>query len=151
MKIALAVMRLQPLHNGHKFMIDTMLNEADRVIVGIGSVNKNDEKNPYSFELRKKMIESIYGDNVLVVPLNDIGAPNKRAWADYVLKRVKEELDLIPTIYYAGSHDDASWFAEVMDTRIVDRNIIKVSATQIRDGVLSEESIPAEVLKVIGC
>ena len=38
-------MRLQPLHEGHKILINTMLKECDEAIVAIGSVNKKDKKN----------------------------------------------------------------------------------------------------------
>ena len=60
MMIGFAVMRLQPLHKGHKKIIDLMLKENDKAILVIGSKDAQDEKNPYSFKERLKMVHQVY-------------------------------------------------------------------------------------------
>ena len=87
MTTALTIMRLQPFHNGHKKIIDTMLQENNQVILLIGSINKTDNKNPYSFEKRLKMVKKIYSDAIhskklIIKGIKDINNPPK--WVDYV-------------------------------------------------------------------
>jgi nicotinamide-nucleotide adenylyltransferase len=56
---ALFVGRFQPFHNGHLQVIKDILAENDFVTIAIGSSQEKDtEKNPFSFERRKEMIES---------------------------------------------------------------------------------------------
>ena len=97
MTTALTIMRLQPFHNGHKKIIDTMLKENKKVILLIGSMDLNDNKNPYSFHTRKQMIESVYlaeikSNKLIVQGIKDINNPPK--WVDYVKKQ------LIIAIYF---------------------------------------------------
>jgi nicotinamide-nucleotide adenylyltransferase len=55
---ALFVGRFQPFHKGHLRVIKDILKENDFVVIAIGSSQeKGTEKNPFSFEERKKMIE----------------------------------------------------------------------------------------------
>ncbi|MDR0747767.1 MAG: hypothetical protein LBE89_07765 [Helicobacteraceae bacterium] len=147
---ALAVVRLQPLHNGHKLLIESMLNAAKTALIGIGSANRKDERNPYSYEERKSMVDAIFKDRVAVFALDDIGAPSKRAWAEYVLKRIALEGLPKPDLYFAGSQEDGSWFDDLLDVTIVDRFTTggKISATAIRGGGMGDQ-IPPEVIKII--
>ncbi|MDR3163139.1 MAG: adenylyltransferase/cytidyltransferase family protein [Helicobacteraceae bacterium] len=147
---ALAVVRLQPLHNGHKLLIESMLNAAKTALIGIGSANKSDDRNPYSYEQRKEMVEAVFKERVAVFALDDIGATSKRAWAEYVLKKITLEGLPKPDLYFAGSQEDSSWFYNLLEVVIVDRFTVgkKISATAIREGGMSDQ-IPPEVIKII--
>ncbi|MDR2034151.1 MAG: adenylyltransferase/cytidyltransferase family protein [Helicobacteraceae bacterium] len=149
-EIALAVMRLQPLHNGHKLLIDAMLRETDAALIGIGSIDKNDERNPFSFDERKAMLRAIYGDEarLKVFGLRDIGAQTKREWARFVLSEIARLGLIAPTCYYAGSAEDGEWFADVLPLRIVDRlnEGGGANATDIRKaGSFDDAPIPREI------
>jgi cytidyltransferase-like protein len=134
-KVALAVMRLQPLHRGHEMVIDTMLKEAQEVIVAIGSIQATDARNPYSYEQRKAMLKARYGacDRLHILGLRDIGAPTASAWAAYVLASIQEAGLPRPTCYYAGA-EDGDWFEGVLPVRTLDRQREGggISATAIR-------------------
>ncbi|GHV04755.1 hypothetical protein AGMMS50229_06730 [Campylobacterota bacterium] len=149
--IALAVMRLQPLHNGHKLLIGAMLAENDLAIVVIGSANRKDEKNPFSAADREAMIRAVFPNEtrLAVFAIDDIGAKTKRAWADFVLREIARRELPTPTRYYAGSDDDGSWFADRLIVRIVDRFTLGggISATDIRSGKSRE--VPPEVCSII--
>ena len=141
-KVALAVMRLQPLHRGHELVIETMLARADRVIVAIGSIQAQDGRNPYSFAKRKEMVRALYGDRVEVVGLSDIGAPTPRIWAEYVLSQIAQEGLPTPTAYYCGA-EDAFWFEGVLPVYSIDRQAAGegISATQIRADLQAGRSV----------
>ncbi|MDR2151933.1 MAG: hypothetical protein LBO72_03845 [Helicobacteraceae bacterium] len=146
-KIALAVMRLQPLHNGHKLLINAMLSECAIALVAIGSIDKNDDRNPFSFADRKAMIAALYANEprLKVFGVRDIGAKTKREWADFVLSEIRRQELPKPTHYYAGDREDGEWFSDVLALRIVDR--LKegggVSATELRGAFAGEiEALP---------
>ncbi|MGE4295151.1 MAG: adenylyltransferase/cytidyltransferase family protein [Campylobacterales bacterium] len=155
--VALAVMRLQPLHRGHQLIIDTMLREAQTAIVVIGSLGAADERNPFSYEQRMRMIEALYPNELRlrVLGVRDIGAPDKAAWAAYVLEQIELAGLPAPTCYYAGNEEDASWLQSALPVRIVDRASLGrgISATAVRSalaaGLDTQGQVPPEVLAVI--
>jgi cytidyltransferase-like protein len=142
-KICLAIMRLQPLHEGHKILIRKMFEKCDDVIIAIGSVNKKDHKNPFSYKERKNMLLKAFKDktNLSIIPLEDIGAQTKKEWIDYVKERLRFFNLKEPCCYYCGSKEDASWYEESnWKIYIVDRFSIGkgINATQIRKNLLKE-------------
>lgn len=155
-KVALAVMRLQPLHNGHKLLIDTMLAEAQTAVVAIGSIQARNERNPFSYDQRVQMVRALYpdADRVRVLGVADIGAPTPRAWAEYVLKQIDACALPRPTCYYAGN-EETFWFKGILALRGVDRIGAGkgISATQIRTDLAAGKSVddrvPDKVLALI--
>ena len=112
-RTGLAVMRIQPLHKGHCHIIDQMIQNCENVILGIGSTNVSDQWNPFSFELRKKMVHNVFGDRLKIVQLADIGTQeDTNAWVDYVLDKIKKLGLSEPTDYFTGSSADARWYAQ---------------------------------------
>jgi len=49
--------RFRPLHNGSALMLDNICENAEHVIIGIGSSNKYNMRNPFTPEEAKDMIE----------------------------------------------------------------------------------------------
>lgn len=138
-KVGLAVMRLQPMHEGHKILIDAMFAVCDEVIIGIGSTQESGtERNPYGYDARKMMVEKAYPDrsNLHILPLVDIGAKSKQAWVEYVLGELDIEGLPAPTHYFSGSESDADWYTETgWEIVIIDRETVGqgISATKIRE------------------
>lgn len=132
MKIGLAVMRLQPLHKGHKKIIDKMLQENEKAILFIGSKDLIDEKNPYSFKERVNMVTTLYKKQItngtlIVQGINDIHNPP--LWASYI----KTHLPLPANRYYCGTGQDAPLFKkEGFIPVIINRQELNISGTQIR-------------------
>lgn len=66
--IGVFLSRMQPLHVGHLGMIDKALSENDKVIILIGSSNKNGTtRNPIGIDVRREILneelENKYGKN----------------------------------------------------------------------------------------
>jgi nicotinamide-nucleotide adenylyltransferase len=101
MTTALFIGRFQPFHLGHLSVVEKILNKHDNLIIGIGSSDNHDEPtNPFTYQLREKMIRSTLDDlklnNVEILPIPDINDDER--WAQYVV-------NLIPKfdVIYTGS------------------------------------------------
>lgn len=155
MSTALSVMRLQPLHKGHQKIIDAMLAENNHAYLFIGSANAQDEKNIFSFEQRKSMVEKLYQQEIqkgtlTVLPINDIHNPPK--WVEHIMAQIQGDK---PTRYYCGSGQDGALFAQKgFEIRSFDRNELNISATMIRDKISNNDSswendVPQEIIPFI--
>ncbi|MBW2981835.1 nicotinamide-nucleotide adenylyltransferase [Candidatus Woesearchaeota archaeon] len=89
MKTALFIGRFQPFHKGHLSAVKQILEENDKVLIGIGSSQySNTKENPFTAEERKEMIkkaldtEGIKDYEIIFVP--DIHSDPE--WGDYVKK-----------------------------------------------------------------
>ncbi|MBI4171067.1 MAG: adenylyltransferase/cytidyltransferase family protein [Candidatus Aenigmarchaeota archaeon] len=80
-KTALFIGRFQPLHYGHLHAIRRARRKYN-VIVLIGSINKKDEKNPFSYPQRKDMISSLF-PNIKIIGIKDT---TDSAWTKKIKK-----------------------------------------------------------------
>lgn len=73
MRKSLFIGRYQPFHDGHKVLIDSVLNEGGRVVIAVRDTPIS-EDNPYSLARRLDRIKKIYAGNtnVDVIPIPDI-------------------------------------------------------------------------------
>lgn len=154
-KVGLAVMRMQPMHNGHFNLISKMMREMDVVIIGLGSIQESGTvNNPYTPKQRREMVEKVFGptgknSKIKIVELKDLGAVSKIAWAMHVFGKIDGMNLPKPTHYFAGSKHDASWFNSVneefgegsLEIEIVDRlrTSISMSGTEIRKALIDED------------
>lgn len=152
--IGLAVMRMQPMHNGHYELISRMMKEMDTVIIGLGSIQESGTiNNPYTPKQRREMIEKVFGptgkhSKIKIVELKDLGAVSKIAWSMHVFGKIDGMNLPKPTHYYAGSKHDASWFNSIneefgegsLEINIVDRirDTVCMSGTEIRKAIIDE-------------
>jgi nicotinamide-nucleotide adenylyltransferase len=88
---ALFIGRFQPFHNGHLLILQSIYNQYNEIIIGIGSSQySNTIDNPFSENERKKMIkkslENIGIMNYKIVSIPDIHNPPK--WVSHVLSIV---------------------------------------------------------------
>lgn len=143
MKTGVVIGRWQTpyLHEGHKKVIDTALTENDLVFILIGHKigDQLDDRNPYTFGERYKMISESY-PQVLIGNLED--CPNDdEAWSRK-LDRILDDI-INPTLY--GSRD--SFFTHydgVVKYREVEE-IPDVSATKIREQLkLKKDGLSSE-------
>lgn len=113
-KVAFGVFRQQPLTNGHYSVYTQMLRDNDIVIIGLGSIDKYDQRNPYTAKQRTEFIRKVFGhgskDKVKIVPLRDIGAVEEKEWQDFCLDQIEGKNLPTPTTYYAGSETDLHWW-----------------------------------------
>lgn len=111
LRVAAAAMRGQPFHKGHTGILNKMCEDYETVILAIGSTNVFDKWNPFPFEVRKKMIQNIYGDRIRIVPLSDLKTQEGTSdWVDYFLEKIKKVGLPEPTDYFTGSVADSRWY-----------------------------------------
>lgn len=136
--------RFQLFHKGHQQLIDKALSECDKVLVFIGSAEKSGTKqNPFTYELRAKLINEIYGDKIILKPLNDLGVGNVHAWGDYVFKNALKYLDRVDIIYFGGEVKHELWYSEEYSKNtkfeVFDRKEIPISASLIREAIINDD------------
>ena len=133
----LMVGRFQALHIGHADMIGKALSICGRVGVFIGSSQESGtEKNPYDYELRKRMLEAVFPGQLEICPLPDRGLGNNCSWGQYVLDRARDEFSALPDLIISGKEARrVSWFDEGDGLNIAELTIPKafdISATVLR-------------------
>jgi nicotinamide-nucleotide adenylyltransferase len=150
MKTALFVGRFQPFHKGHLHAIENILKDYNKVVILIGSVNKKDGNNPFSFEERRKMIDGClkhcknrYG----IIGMPDM--PDDDQWTKSILKKAR--FDVVVT-----GNDHVRRCFKAFNVPTTDPVLLqprKYSATEIRklmkEGKKWEHLVPEEVVKVI--
>ncbi|WP_019673888.1 bifunctional nicotinamide-nucleotide adenylyltransferase/Nudix hydroxylase [Psychrobacter lutiphocae] len=136
--------RFQPFHLGHKAVIDTALNRADKVIILIGSANlPRSLRNPFTVEERAEMITGAYpkheASRIYCVGLDD-ALYNDTRWLQYVQKSVRSVTgDLQEDIALIGhSKDSSSYYLSLFPywQSISVSNHDNLSSTPIRDSYL---------------
>lgn len=141
------VSRFQPFHNGHRSLLDKMLNECNHATLILGSAQESrTAKNPFNVEERIFMIKNVYGNlkKLDIFCINDI--PNDNKWYDHVMLLLKENSKKYRSIdaYYCGSADDGKWFddgyinIEVLD-RTKQEGYLNISGTEIRDMIRNND------------
>ena len=129
----LAVIRAQPFHNGHEFLIDTMCRECKTGIVLIGSKDAQpDERNPFGYDQRATMVRNAFPAAALLIDgINDLGNP--KLWAEYVLVEIWKNFRMEPNAYFCGQGQDGGLF-RIAGLKVVElsRNAVQVSGTEIR-------------------
>ena len=132
--------RFCPLHRGHEQIISSVIEKygSDNLIVIIGSSTSLNNRTPFTFEQRKKMIRTVF-PNIVVLGLPDI-KPNNTYFSD---ETTNEWLNSIKHIeqkmngefkFFGGSKTDMEILGKGFTTEvIVDRESgEKISATKIR-------------------
>ena len=102
-KVALIVGRFQPFHKGHRHLILEGLQAADKLIIGIGSINQDNQDNPLNFDQVKMLLKKFFKQEELEDKLIGIyGIPdffNDKKWGDFV------ETELPPFNVIIGNND----------------------------------------------
>jgi len=83
LKTILYLAHLNPLTNAHIEIINQLKEEADTlkvmpVIFMLGEKEVTSKSFPFNFEVRKKMVESVFGDSVLITNDYTFDAPFKK-------------------------------------------------------------------------
>jgi len=114
-KVALFIGRFQPFHNGHLYVLKKALGLAEKVIIGIGSSNIQNEKNPWNFETRKKMIQSIIKHQDLQNKIQAVWAIpdvfDNDKWGNMIVESLYSEGVLGSEIVVVGNND---WTNNIM-------------------------------------
>ena len=138
--------RFQHIHIGHEKLINIGLKLCEKLLVFVGSADKNcTPRNPYDVLYRIKLIEKIYDEEIksgkmIVLPINDITNENDLSpiWGEYVISKASEKLEQLPEcIIYGKDKNIFKCFPKKVVKNIteilVDRNTLNISATEIRE------------------
>ncbi len=114
----LVIGRFQLFHTGHEQIVRTALASCDRVLLFIGSSQEElTSTNPFSYELRCRIISRVFSEEVesgrlLLEPLPDLGAGgNQTVWGDYLLSAAKRILGVQPDLLVSGTEGRrVTWF-----------------------------------------
>ena len=140
--------RFQPLHNGHKSIIDKMIKESDNITIILGSAQEScTKKNPLNVEQRQELIENLYGkkDNIKILSLDDIDC-DEDYWYKHVLQFLKEKVPEFgaPDAYYCGDMENGKYYDKgEFKIEIIKREnqkgLKKISATEIREMIQNHD------------
>jgi cytidyltransferase-like protein len=131
--------RTQPPHIGHISMLEAACREAGVVIIGIGSANKYDAKNPYFAVEREMMLKKSLEDkgltNYRFVHAPDLGSDEE--WKDYVARNAGVDKY---TKIVSGNDWVEKIFAgyEVISSYDIIPEQIDISATKLRQMIVDE-------------
>ena len=115
MTIAIYLAHLNPVTNAHSEIIKDLTKEDDVVVMPVRFLVDNNEINsksfPFSFEIRKEMLESVFGDSIKVSSSYTFHAPFKKYFPPLVSKGSwelrNEILSEIKGDYYTYTGDKA--------------------------------------------
>ncbi len=142
--LGIIVGRFQTLHKGHEYMINMARALCDKVLVFVGSSQESGtEKNPFSYELRKELLTTIFGDSIIIAPLADIGVGNNGHWGDYVIENAVSVTGRKPDLLISGKEERRrNWFDGIEGVNISELYIpksIDISASEIRQFFLNND------------
>lgn len=135
----LIIWRFQPFHKGHLLLVETSLRENPATLILIGSINRKDDSNPYSYEFRKEIIQTeLLDKKISIWWLPDF--PDDVSWWEYILTYIPEKVDNIVLYCWDKENDSAvqsildlqSSFPFRIEIREIPRSIIPISATEVR-------------------
>ena len=115
MTIAIYLAHLNPVTNAHAEIIRDLSNKDEVVVMPvrflIGEQEVNSKSFPFSFEIRKEMLESVFGDSITVSSNYTFHSPFKKYFPPLVSKGSwglrKEILSEIKGEYYTYTGDKA--------------------------------------------
>lgn len=149
----LFVGRFQPFHRGHMLVVEGMSKLCEKTVIAIGSTNKSDDENPFTFEERRDMIQRAL-QAVDIIPKHDvtfIDIPDEdsdESWTQTVLDKAGRV-----DVAWTGNE----WTKTCFENAGVEVKEIKevpgISATEVRtrikDGGDWESLVPDEIAKSI--
>ena len=160
MKFGVFLSRMQPLHIGHLGIIELALEENDKVLILIGSKNKNGTiRNPLDVNLRREILEEAllekfgqaYKEKIIVSELPDWSMETEvetfKEWGRYLYYNIVSLIEQKTfSIYFSDEAELVkAWFEEELQERInfrlFERNNMfgAVSSTKIRQAFLDED------------
>ena len=144
--------RFQPYHNGHHRVVDTIADEVDELVLGVGSAgDSHATRNPFTAGERIMMLTKAVADFDLityVVPIEDLD--RNSVWVSHV-QSMCPDFD----IAYSNNPLVIQLFREagvdVRQSPMFDREVLE--GTEIRDRMIADDAweslVPDQVVEVI--
>jgi len=164
---AIYLAHLNPVTNAHVEIIEELKKENKVVVMPVRFLNEEKEVNsksfPFNFEIRKKMIESVFGDSVLISPNYTFYAPFKKYFPPLISPKSwslrKQILQGIENDYFTYTGDKAEGLMLKLyrlNPKVGTRKL--VSATNVKNEMYAnsegknsewEKFVPVNVAKII--
>jgi len=164
---AIYLAHLNPVTNAHVEIIEELKKENKVVVMPVRFLNEEKEVNsksfPFDFEIRKKMIESVFGDSVLISPNYTFYAPFKKYFPPLISPKSwslrKQILQGIENDYFTYTGDKAEGLMLKLyrlNPKVGTRKL--VSATNVKNEMYAnsegknsewEKFVPVNVAKII--
>jgi len=165
--IAIYLAHLNPVTNAHVEIIEELKKENKVVVMPVRFLNEEKEVNsksfPFNFEIRKKMIESVFGDSVLISPNYTFYAPFKKYFPPLISPKSwslrKQILQGIENGYFTYTGDKAEGLMLKLyrlNPKVGTRKL--VSATNVKNEMYANSEgknsewkkfVPVNVAKII--
>lgn len=167
MTVAIYLAHLNPLTNAHVEIINELKGEEKTVVMPVVFLNNGVEINsksfPFSYEIRKKMLTTVFGDSIGVSSNYTFHAPFYRYFppilSPYSWKLRAQILDGMDKDYYTYTGDKIEGLmlkAYRLNPKVGTRKAI--SASSVKDKLYDsangkktdwKESVPEQVVKII--
>jgi hypothetical protein len=164
---AIYLAHLNPVTNAHVEIIEELKKENKVVIMPVrflkGEKEINSRSFPFNFEIRKKMIESVFGDSVLILPNYTFHAPFKKYFPPLISPKSwslrKQILQGVKNDYFTYTGDKAEGLMLKLyrlNPKVGTRKL--VSATNVKNQMYAnsqdkntewKKSVPVNVAKII--
>jgi len=164
MQSALFIGRFQPFHNGHLKVIKTILSENERVIIIVGSAEKNFlPENPLTAGERVQIIEEtlkfnkIPSDKYLIIPIRNVN--NYALWVNHIniyippYTKLYTGSQIVKACFlgkYSKIHRENKIGPEIIDlVRELDINATKIRTYILQNNKKWEELVPKTTAKLL--
>ena len=155
--------RFQPFHNGHLKTLQVALEQADEVLIMLGSSNRaNNIRNPWNAQQRESMIRTVLADEgipqkrVKIIPIHDYPYSDE-IWLTEIqaVVNVKVDKEDAKVGIIGFKRDHTSFYLDLFPQwdRVEIEEFEKINATEIRNalfettGYFNTHSVPDGVRK----
>ena len=168
MTTGLYLAHLNPLTNAHVEIINQIKDDADSVkvmpvVFRLGEKEVTSKSFPFNFEVRKKMVEAVFGDSVLVTDDYTFYAPFKKYLPPLLSRKSwklrRQILSGVKGSYFSYTGDKAEGYMLKLyrlKPRIGERKSLSAASVKekLYDAALGKESswkedVPEKIAKVI--
>ena len=145
-KFGVMVGRFCPCHNGHSNTIQRMIEDCGlyNCAVVVGSRDEISEYVPYTYAVRKKMIQNslkVSQLDLAIFAIPDIPGQNE-IWFSLLRDIIYKKSEGKQLVFYGGSEEDVAIYKYFgHETVIIDREKIDISGTMIREKIKNAESV----------
>ena len=168
MSTGIYLAHLNPVTNAHIEIIDDLLKSKDQIVVmPVRFLKQEEEINsksfPFTYEIRKKMLEAVFGDNITISSNYTFFAPFKKYFPPLIAPKSwelrKQILNGIGDDYYTYTGDKAEGIMLKLyrlKPKVGTRR--EISATSVKNDMYKaaldkkndwEKQVPTQVAKII--
>ncbi|NJO62618.1 MAG: NUDIX domain-containing protein [Richelia sp. RM2_1_2] len=131
------------LHNAHNYLIETVLEKHDKVIIFLGTSKvKLSRIHTLDFETRKLMLEEKIGDKAKIIQLNDMPRRDD-LWSLQVDTKILAEFPDHTAILYGSRDSFIPFYCGKFKTEYIEAMDNSVSGTDLRNEV-SKKPLPSK-------